>query len=110
MPQDIKTKVVELSTQGQTRRPLTLPRITVTGRQMRQITRDALKALEAANRSNPVLFIRSGQISRLIEDEKHRPMVQALTEPALRGKLARVATFQKENNKAISDALPPAHT
>jgi hypothetical protein len=80
--------------QGQSRnRTQSLPTIVITGRQMRDITAEALTALEAANR-NPSIFVRSGKLCRLRQGGD-RPIIETFNDNSLRGRLDRVANFRR---------------
>jgi hypothetical protein len=66
--------------------------IVTTGRHMRDISEDAMQALVTAN-AIPYLFVRSGQLVRVVMDEEHTPSIQCVGENEMRGRLARVANF-----------------
>lgn len=70
------------------------PRICANGRQLRDISNDALRALQAAN--DPlVLFARSGMLVAVIRDERHRQVIAEVGLDALCGRLARCADYFK---------------
>lgn len=71
-----------------------VPRICVAGRQLPDITAEALDALRVTNEP-PILFARSGRIVRVATDECGRVAIGDLTEHGLRGHLARAAYFFK---------------
>ena len=71
-----------------------LPVIKVNNRQLREVSNEALTALQNANRP-PLLFVRSGQMVSVAEDENGRHFIAELGESAMRGRLARVANFCK---------------
>jgi hypothetical protein len=85
----------------------TLPLIRGNKRQLRDVTAEALAALNAAN-TPPCVFQR-GVLTRLKVDPIHRkPVLEPLTESAIRGVLARVATWLATNAKGeVYDAPPP---
>lgn len=76
------------------------PEIEVTDRHMRDITADALTALEAAN-DPPMLYLR-GTIPARVNGDK----IEALTAIALKGRLDRVADFVKVTWKKGEDGEP----
>ena len=87
--------------------PVTRPEIITTGRQLRNITDDVLSALRTAN-SPPSIFVRSGELVRLLADENGRPRVVALTDSALRGRMARVADyFRLGPGESLLSVAPP---
>ncbi len=75
-----------------------LPEIAVTNRQLRDISEDALNSLVSTNEP-PQIFVRSARLTRVIRDEKDRPIVQALGDSDLRACLARSANWVKEASK-----------
>jgi hypothetical protein len=102
-----------------------LPRICVNGRQLRDISDEALTALQAAN-DPPMLFARSGMMVAVIADEKQHQVIAAVGADALRGRLARTADYYRATKakngergeydcpppmEVVKDilALPPAH-
>lgn len=87
------------------------PEIEVTERHMRDITADALDALETAN-DPPVLYLR-GTIPARVNGDK----IEALTATSLKGRLDRVADFVKvtwkkgeggEPERVTTPTRPPA--
>jgi hypothetical protein len=87
--------------------PARLPDITISGRQLREQTDAALRALEAAN-TPPSIFIRAGELVRLIADETGKPVISVFNDAALRSRLTRVANFFKATNGGPSPVAPPA--
>jgi hypothetical protein len=88
-------------------RPAKLPPIIVTGKQLREQSDAALAALSMSN-TPPSVFVRGGEVVRLVADETGKPMVVAFSEAALRGRLSRVANFFKRSGGRRSPVLPPA--
>ncbi len=84
------------------------PEIICTDRELRDQIADALDALYKANKPESI-FRRSGQLARILLDEKATPFIETLSESALRGKLARTCNFvrvmPKSGNKPISPPL-----
>ena len=81
--------------------------IQITDRQLRDISLDALRQIRAKN-DPPSLFVRSGALVHVIQDEKERPSVCVVTEPRLRGVLARMANFMKTDRFGEQkNAFPP---
>ena len=82
--------------------------IIVTSRQLREISDDSLSALEAANNfDGQNLYIRSGMLTTLREDEKGSPKIQLVNETILRGRLTRAANFYKVKNDGNYTDIPP---
>jgi hypothetical protein len=72
-----------------------LPGIRVNHRHFRDVVDDSIQALSSAN-VPPIIFIRSGLLSRIRIDEHHTPAIEPLSEVALRGRLARIANYYSE--------------
>lgn len=83
-----------------------LPVIQVNNRHLRDVTSDALGALAERN-DPPEVFVRSGALVRVREDENHVPEIQAMDENHLRGRLARVADFVRLTEKGETKVSPP---
>jgi len=87
---------------------VSLPRICSNGRQLRDISRDALRALQARN-NPPVLFVRGGMMVAIVLDEKKRQVISEVGVDALCGRLARCADYFKVSaNGHEYDCSPPA--
>ncbi len=71
-----------------------LPLVITTDRPLRDITADGLGALLAANEP-PNVFQRGTTLVRLRLDDRGAPFIETLSDAALRGRLARVANWQK---------------
>ena len=71
-----------------------LPEIRVTGRNTKDITADAIDALNKSN-NPPTMFMRGSLPVRVSKDECDTPYIEVMNEPALRGRLDRVATYVK---------------
>jgi hypothetical protein len=84
-----------------------LPRICCNGRQLRDISAEALAALQEAN-DPPVLFARGGLMVAVVQDEKKRHVIAKVSESALRGRLARAANYFKTGAKGDEyECAPP---
>jgi putative DNA primase/helicase len=84
-----------------------MPGVCCNGRQLPDISNDALRALQAAN-DPPDLFARSGMIAAIIRDERHRQVIAEVGIDALCGRLARCANYFKVNEKGDHyDCAPP---
>jgi len=82
-----------------------LPEIETLYRPLRDQTADAMRALEAAS-DPPTIFWRSGALARVGRDEDGLPIIEAMSESALRGRLARCAEFTRQL-KGGPRACPP---
>ncbi len=83
-----------------------LPRIQTNGREMRDTSADAIKALAATGE----IFIRSGELVRVRVDEKGRAGIEAVGESAMRGMLARAANFFRvtiRDDNSIETVISP---
>jgi len=88
-----------------------LPGIRVNHRHLRDVVDDSIQALLSAN-APPILFIRSGLLSRIRIDEHHTPTIEPLSEVALRGRLARIANYYSERTykkTTFKDPVPPPY-
>ncbi|MCX6031826.1 MAG: hypothetical protein NT169_21305 [Chloroflexi bacterium] len=70
-----------------------LPSIWAADRPLQAITADALAALHARNEP-PTVFVRSGALVRVRNDENSRPQIERITGDALRGRMARTAFWR----------------
>jgi hypothetical protein len=71
-----------------------LPEIRVNGRELRDVSAEALEAVNAAN--NPAkLFARAGAIVRVDHTEDGRPIIIPVTDVHLRGEMTRAANFYR---------------
>lgn len=86
--------------------PQGLPVIYTSGRPLRDITADALQALERAN-TPARLFIRSGALVRMGHDEDGLPVIAALSEAGLRGHMERSADYIGVDRKGNEFPIPP---
>ncbi len=69
-----------------------LPEIRTNGRGLTEVTADAMLALIEAN-NPPELFVRSGELVRIVMDEKGRPNAQSVTEDILCRRMAETANY-----------------
>jgi hypothetical protein len=83
-----------------------LPRICSNGRQLRDISNDALRALQAANEP-PELFVRSGMMVAIVRNEKQRQVISEVGVDALCGRLARCADYFKVSASGDEYNCPP---
>jgi hypothetical protein len=83
-----------------------LPSIYFNNRQLRDVSTEALEALQAAN-DPPFLFVRSGVMVAVIRDEKQRQVIGDVGESALRGRMTRSANYFKRNAKGEPAEYPP---
>lgn len=86
------------------------PKIQVNNRHLRDMTTDALSAMEAAN-TPPAVFVRSGRLVRIQGDENGTPVITTLTDNHVKGRLARVAdcvkTYKDKNEVRETRVSPP---
>lgn len=80
--------------------------IKANNRQLPDITADALDALVESN-DPPILFVRDGQLARVEYDETNTPKIKNLGPNALRGMVARAATWIKTGEKSSAECPPP---
>lgn len=79
-------------------------RIIVNGSTLHKMTEHALNALKLANEPRR-LFVRVGEIVRIVTDEDGRPAIQRLDEAAVRGELDRAASWVR----LLKDGEMPLH-
>ena len=84
----------------------TRPLIWTTDRLLDEIAADSIAALEARN-DPPVIFRRGGHLVMVRPDEDEKPIIVRVTEPMMRGRLARVARFVKETKQGWMKVSPP---
>lgn len=75
-------------------------------RHLRYITRDVVHALAAAN-TPPIVFVRGGALTRVRNDERGRPIVEAMGTDVLRYRIARVADTIRVNKDGERKPVPP---
>ena len=80
--------------------------IKANNRQLGDMTGDALDALIESN-DPPTLFVRDGQLTRVEYDESNVPKLKSIGANALRGMMARSATWVKHTDKTTVDCPPP---
>jgi hypothetical protein len=78
------------------------PEIVITDRPLRDISYEAVVTMVMIN-NPPSIFRRLGELVRIQTDEKEIPKAVPLTEPGVRGILARAANFFKIAPKKIRD-------
>jgi hypothetical protein len=83
-----------------------LRKIRVNNRHLRDVTDDALAALAERNEP-PEVFVRSGALVRVREDENGVPQIQTMDDNHVRGRLARVADFVRVTEKGETKVNPP---
>ncbi|MDA0352474.1 MAG: hypothetical protein DWG79_01385 [Chloroflexi bacterium] len=81
-----------------------LPKIQVNLRQLGDVQRDAMAALQA---SKPELYERAGELVRVRVDERGRPIVSSVGKDALRTSLADAATWLRATRDGSADAFVP---
>jgi hypothetical protein len=86
-----------------------LPHIRVNGRELRDISAEALEAVTAAN-SPPKIFSRAGTVVRVDQAEDGRPVIIPVTDVHLRGEMTRAANFyrlSKSSDSTRTAVSPP---
>ena len=82
------------------------PIIRTDGRLLDGIAAEAIMALESAN-NPPVVFRRGGALVMIHPDEDGRPVIMRANEAMMRGRLARVARFQRLTKQGLIWVSPP---
>jgi len=75
-------------------KPCGLPEIRANGRELRDVSAEALEAINAAN-SPANLFARAGTVVRVDHAEDGRPMIIPVNDVHIRGEMTRAANFYK---------------
>lgn len=83
-----------------------LPGIWVSDRPLRAVAAEALRVLVDDN-DPPEFFVRSGAITRVRTDENLRPLIEPVSDAALRGKLTRAADFFAVSKQGSRHVPPP---
>jgi len=71
-----------------------LPDIRINGRELRDVSIEAIEAVAASN-NPPRLFSRAGSVVRVDQAEEGRPIIIGVTDVHLRGEMTRSANFHK---------------
>lgn len=87
-------------------RGMRLPEIRANGRQLRDMSDDALKSL-SANNSPPEVFLRGGELVRVKMDERENHIIACLSEAGVKGVLERSANFFEENAQGERYVVSP---
>lgn len=69
------------------------PEIKINNRELPEITTEAISVLQKYNTPDPTIFVRSRQMIRVSLDERDHPVLETMSEAAIRGLLARVARW-----------------
>ena len=80
--------------------------IVVNNRQLRNVTTEALEALQHGN-DPPSFFVRMGSMVRVRMDEKERPIVDTVGELELQSRIARVASYVRISKGKQVECAPP---
>lgn len=83
-----------------------LPEILTSHRQLREMTGEVLESLYRKN-DPPRLFVRGGLICRVRQDEQGRPIIEELSDHALRGEMERAANFIRDTKTGRQPIPPP---
>ena len=88
-----------------------LPQIVVNGRPLRDVTTEAISAMQAAN-NPPRIFERGANPVRTNRNEQNRPFIELMSEAAMRGFMDRSADYMSvredsEGNLVYSHVHPP---
>lgn len=81
--------------------------IVVNNRNLADVAGDGLDALVESN-IPPTLFIRGGEMVRVVHDERDIPKIQTLTPAGLKGTLARSASWIRKTKDGETEVSPPS--
>lgn len=82
------------------------PELVVSNRQLRDMGDEAISLLERAN-VPPTIFVRSGALCQVVEDERGRPVIRAVTEDIVLARLSKTCDFVVETEDGPKNVLPP---
>ncbi len=82
------------------------PKLMVGNRQLRDMGDEAIRLLESSN-VPPTLFVRSGAMCQVVEDERGRPVIRAVTDDIILAKLAKTCDFVVETQDGPKNVVPP---
>lgn len=94
LPQEIERSLSQIREQVEL-----MPKINIVG-QLRDVTQQALDALELAEKSTPSIFVQSGRLVQIAYDEEKRPIIKTMTISELRNALTRSANYIRIREKA----------
>src|SRR5262249_7753332 len=83
-----------------------LPSIRVSDRELRDISTEAMDAVRLAN-DPPTIFQRIGTLTRVRQNDKGLPVLESLSEAALRGRLTRTANWWRVTRQGPVAVSPP---
>jgi hypothetical protein len=83
-----------------------LPNIQANDRQLRDVTRDSLAALQAFN-NPPSIFVRAGRLVCIHKEETGRHIIADVNDRMLRNRLTRAADFYEVSKKEGFTNCPP---
>jgi hypothetical protein len=83
-----------------------LPKIFTNNRQLRDYSAEALAALQKSN-NPPYLFVRSGRMVAVNQDEKGRHGITEVEKDGLRGWMTRSANYYRISGKGEAIEVPP---
>lgn len=83
-----------------------LPDVVANGRQLREVTQDAVAALEAAN-DPPQAYKRASTLVRIRVHENGRPFIEQYDAVTLKNRLTAVADFYRVNRDGSRSAVSP---
>lgn len=82
------------------------PALVVSNRQLRDMGNDAIRLLERAN-VPPTLFVRSGALCQVVEDECGRPVIRLVNDEIIQARLAKACDFVAETEEGPKNVMPP---
>lgn len=80
--------------------------LVVSNRQLREVGYAAISLLERAN-VPPTLFVRSGALCQVVEDERGHPLIRSVTEDVLLSRLAKICDIVAETADGPKNVVPP---
>lgn len=82
------------------------PELVVSNRQLRDMGNDAVRLLEQSN-VPPTLFVRSGALCQVVEDERGHPAIRSVNDGIIAVRLAKTCDFVVETEDGRKNVVPP---
>ncbi len=82
------------------------PTVVVNDRQLRDMGNEAIRLLQESN-VPPTLFVRSGMLCQIVEDERGNAVINNVTEGTMTSRLAKTCNFVIESDDRLKNTMPP---
>jgi len=82
------------------------PELVVSNRQLRDMGDEAIRLLERSNLP-PTLFVRSGALCQVVEDERGRPVIRTVSDEVMIARLSKICDFVVDTRDGPKNVMPP---